>query len=113
MSQSDQTRAAVDSIPPTQLMDIVYGFTYLSITTDFGQQQQQPRHRGADKAAQRRPGADTSQVHPSSILIGICDGCGSKEQVKMCPGCNNAQYCSKECQTAHWETHQDVCAGAT
>lgn len=29
--------------------------------------------------------------------------------LKICLGCNTNDYCSKECQIAHWEVHKPVC----
>lgn len=99
--------ASGEQIEPTKLVDIVYHFTEISVMTDFGHiHAQRP-----DKEATRTE-IDTAVVHPSAILVGVCDCCGEERQVLKCMGCKNAQYCDKDCQAAHWETHQDVCEGA-
>lgn len=41
-----------------------------------------------------------------------CNNC-SKECHKTCTLCQNARYCGKECQTAHWPTHKLTCSGYT
>jgi hypothetical protein len=42
----------------------------------------------------------------------ICEGCGDKSIVtnlSICSSCALAWYCSKECQTQHWDTHKLRC----
>ena len=38
----------------------------------------------------------------------LCIRCGTTGKVQRCGKCN-ANYCSKECQTAHWAEHKLVC----
>jgi hypothetical protein len=42
----------------------------------------------------------------------ICENCGDKTIVtnlSICSNCALAWYCSKECQTQHWDTHKLRC----
>ena len=42
----------------------------------------------------------------------ICEGCGDKTNVtnlSICSNCAIAWYCSKRCQTQHWDTHNLRC----
>jgi hypothetical protein len=42
-----------------------------------------------------------------------CSSCGiTFDRVFTCEGCDQAHYCSKECQSAHWQKRQRVCRGA-
>ena len=42
----------------------------------------------------------------TDVLIGryskICSACRKKTATKLCTGCLQVQYCSKECQQSHW-----------
>ncbi|OEU17865.1 hypothetical protein FRACYDRAFT_238293 [Fragilariopsis cylindrus CCMP1102] len=50
-----------------------------------------------------------------NYLYNICNICGEQESdlvtLKTCNGCKLTFYCSKECQTIHWEegTHKNEC----
>lgn len=35
--------------------------------------------------------------------------CNTGSEHKVCKGCENALYCSKECQLMHWHVHKVVC----
>eukprot|EP00956_Cyclotella_meneghiniana_P024195 scaffold48279_cov50-Cyclotella_meneghiniana.AAC.5 len=42
----------------------------------------------------------------------LCHNCGqmkNHKDIKACSKCNNALYCSRECQLAHWPEHKDGC----
>jgi len=38
-----------------------------------------------------------------------CSSCRTPRANKMCKGCEEAFYCSKKCQCAHWPTHKLLC----
>ncbi|KAI0048594.1 hypothetical protein FA95DRAFT_1022703 [Auriscalpium vulgare] len=43
---------------------------------------------------------------------GSCKSCRKSmptDQIKQCSRCRTTQYCSKECQIAHWTEHKNVC----
>lgn len=44
----------------------------------------------------------------------VCDQCGAVEQssvvrFRLCGGCMTTQYCSQDCQKAHWPMHKTIC----
>jgi hypothetical protein len=40
----------------------------------------------------------------------ICDGCGERALgLRRCARCKQTQYCSRECQVAHWQVHKRDC----
>ncbi|KAI0819270.1 hypothetical protein BC628DRAFT_1423919 [Trametes gibbosa] len=44
----------------------------------------------------------------------VCDQCGAVEQphlgrFRLCGGCMTTQYCSQDCQKAHWSSHKPIC----
>lgn len=43
----------------------------------------------------------------------ICDNCSAHERppvkFRLCGGCMTTQYCSQECQRAHWSSHKPIC----
>ncbi|KAH9885789.1 hypothetical protein C8Q73DRAFT_717055 [Cubamyces lactineus] len=44
----------------------------------------------------------------------LCDQCGAVEQphlgrFRLCGGCMTTQYCSQDCQKAHWPSHRQIC----
>ena len=44
--------------------------------------------------------------------MGVCNGClksYTRSQLRVCTGCMVAEYCSKECQRAHWSYHKGGC----
>ena len=46
----------------------------------------------------------------SGPFVQVCGFC--KEQIshpKVCGGCGLSQYCSKKCQSRHWEHHKHLC----
>ena len=55
---------------------------------------------------------------PSKLPIGRehieCDACGKPGASKRCSRCNDAFYCSKTCQIAHWKNgHKGECTPST
>lgn len=38
-----------------------------------------------------------------------CGNCGSEEALKKCARCLETVYCSKDCQTKHWQLHKETC----
>ena len=45
------------------------------------------------------------------IVYWNCVGCGhfQREEMKKCPSCDWAIYCSEECFAEHWPVHQEIC----
>ncbi|TFY76972.1 hypothetical protein EWM64_g7038, partial [Hericium alpestre] len=48
----------------------------------------------------------------------LCDQCGAVEQpgvkqFRLCGGCMTTNYCSPECQKAHWPSHKAICQHTT
>ena len=44
--------------------------------------------------------------------VGSCFGCNKqfpRSQLYVCTGCMIVEYCSKECQRAHWSHHKEDC----
>ncbi|KAG9224493.1 hypothetical protein CCMSSC00406_0002356 [Pleurotus cornucopiae] len=44
----------------------------------------------------------------------LCDQCGAVEnpavaRFRLCGGCMTTQYCSQDCQKAHWASHKAIC----
>ncbi|PVH75826.1 hypothetical protein DL98DRAFT_574827 [Cadophora sp. DSE1049] len=39
----------------------------------------------------------------------FCHICGKSSGLKLCNGCNNCRYCSKECQAKDWANHKKDC----
>lgn len=39
----------------------------------------------------------------------LCQACHTKQSQFVCAGCTNQWYCSRECQTQHWEVHAEQC----
>ncbi|KIY44180.1 hypothetical protein FISHEDRAFT_78092 [Fistulina hepatica ATCC 64428] len=44
----------------------------------------------------------------------LCDACGAPEtpvvpKFRLCGGCMTTQYCSPDCQRAHWSSHKSIC----
>ena len=41
-----------------------------------------------------------------------CVNCNTLElDMKVCPACRNARYCSRNCQVDHWTMHKNTCSG--
>ncbi|KAI0750074.1 hypothetical protein C8Q80DRAFT_1166016 [Daedaleopsis nitida] len=55
-----------------------------------------------------------SHQHTKQRGYRICDQCGNVEQphiarFRLCGGCMTTQYCSSDCQKAHWPSHKMIC----
>jgi hypothetical protein len=54
-------------------------------------------------------------LHASGALVSVkrferCNNCFIDAKTFCCSGCNNAWYCSQECQREHWiEDHRNTC----
>mmetsp|Transcript_31241 Transcript_31241/g.74515 ORF Transcript_31241/g.74515 Transcript_31241/m.74515 type:complete len:93 (-) Transcript_31241:29-307(-) len=67
--------------------------------------------------AKRLPCACLKKLHSATrkkvAKIGVCDGCRKQfpsSDLYVCTGCMIAEYCSKECQRAHWSRgHKGDC----
>lgn len=48
---------------------------------------------------------------------GECANCGvraaGEKRLMKCGRCREAHYCSKECQTKHWNIHRKMCDEST
>ena len=66
--------------------------------------------------AKRLPCACLKKLHSAArkklAKVGTCVGCKGqfpRSQLQVCTGCMANEYCSKECQTAHWSYHKQHC----
>lgn len=46
------------------------------------------------------------QVVP--VLCAVCSS-GPPQKLRACTGCRHVEYCSRECQRAHWPRHKKTC----
>ncbi len=51
-----------------------------------------------------------SSVSNNPFRLGICEVCLRDVKVLKCERCQNAFYCSKECQERDWKNHKVLCA---
>ncbi|PRW45100.1 MYND finger [Chlorella sorokiniana] len=60
---------------------------------------------------QSTPTPNTFVPSKAAKKIGVCSGCGSKSsELKFCARCQEAKYCSRACQAAHWKAgHKAEC----
>jgi hypothetical protein len=64
---------------------------------------------------QQHPAAGAAPVVLPIIHSRLCDYCGKIETqatgriLAVCAGCKFTQYCSKQCQREHWQSHRDIC----
>lgn len=49
------------------------------------------------------------QVQPKTGPCGHCRQVKERSALKVCSGCNREQYCSRDCQAAHWPEHKEKC----
>lgn len=47
--------------------------------------------------------------HLKSKTLKHCCICGKKDGLKLCSSCNEAYYCSRECQSKGWKFHKQIC----
>jgi hypothetical protein len=51
-----------------------------------------------------------SELRPPAGPSKVCAQCGRSDgSLKYCSRCKSVNYCSSECQHAHWKTHKKVC----
>ena len=44
--------------------------------------------------------------------MGVCHNCNQskvRSSLMLCGSCRRSQYCSRQCQTAHWQKHKEEC----
>ena len=44
--------------------------------------------------------------------MGVCHNCRQaieRTSLMLCGSCRRSQYCSRQCQTAHWQKHKEEC----
>ena len=62
----------------------------------------------AQEAVATEQAASTAEDRWQGRLI--CDGCGERALgLRRCARCKQTQYCSRECQVAHWQVHKRDC----
>lgn len=44
-----------------------------------------------------------------TLPLPLCDHCGARDTMKFCARCNEAKYCSSECQQLAWKAHKAAC----
>mmetsp|Transcript_66040 Transcript_66040/g.129505 ORF Transcript_66040/g.129505 Transcript_66040/m.129505 type:complete len:405 (+) Transcript_66040:87-1301(+) len=54
-------------------------------------------------------GASDSDSGAESACWTFCSRCGADHPEWQCSLCNQAAYCSRECQQSHWTTHKVAC----
>jgi len=66
--------------------------------------------------AKRLPCTCLKELHRAArekvAKVGICCGCHEKfpiSELYVCTGCMITDYCSMECQRAHWSLHKECC----
>lgn len=42
-------------------------------------------------------------------LTAVCGGCGARGAKRHCSRCAKVDYCTRECQLAHWKIHKTMC----
>lgn len=60
----------------------------------------------------RREGSELVVRTMCDVRVWACPGCmGIHRSAKYCAGCGWNVFCSKDCQTASWDTHKPMCKG--
>ena len=49
------------------------------------------------------------KVQPKTGPCSHCKQMKERSALKVCSGCNREQYCSRDCQAAHWPVHKEKC----
>jgi len=61
----------------------------------------------------KKCGVNLSRQHLiliTAALMTTCSSCSSTSKpLKICSGCQSANYCSVDCQKSHWKEHKQAC----
>lgn len=69
-----------------------------------------PREKIENSEFRNDPNMIVMNAPNITAINGIaCALCGKEGDLKKCGGCNVLNYCSKECQRAHWGVHKEQC----
>jgi MYND finger len=55
------------------------------------------------------PQSYLTMAQRTGVLACAMPDCGVTEGLRVCGGCNDARYCSRDCQTAHRSAHKEAC----
>lgn len=63
----------------------------------------------ADAKGDTKSAAAASTESKRTTAEATCAKCAKPEALKQCSGCRTLNYCSPECQKAHWPMHKVIC----